>query len=314
MSRSGIVAIVPEHTPLVACFGEGLIALVPTTTGPLENARAFERSLAGAEWNVAIALASAHTPSAVISRLGDDGFGRFLLTELEEHGVDTSGIEIDAAAPTGLYVKELGPAEDGVFSSTMHYYRAMSAASRITPALLQAPGPQRILSEARVVHTTGITPALSAGAHAAQDALFDDRGDRLVSFDLNWRPMLWEGRVDEAREILGGYMSRADIVQCSASDARSLFGLSDAAALRAAFPGPRYLVVTRENGSVAFDGDERVDAPALATPVVETIGAGDAFAAGFLAGVLAGLSLAGCVARAHRLATRVLGTTRDHVD
>lgn len=314
MSRSGIVTNVPEHTPLVACFGEGLIALVPTSTGPLEEVRTFERSLAGAEWNVAIALASAHTPSAVISRLGDDGFGRFLLSALDEHGVDTSAIEIDPTAPTGLYVKELGPATQGVLASSMHYYRAMSAATRITPALLETPAVQRVLAKARLVHTTGITPAISDGARAAQDALFAERGDRLISFDLNWRPMLWEGREDEAREVLGGYMARADIVQCSSSDAAALFGTSDAAALRAAFPAPRYLVVTREDGSVAFDGTERVDAPALDATVVETIGAGDAFAAGFLAGVLAGLSLAGCVARAHRLATRVLGTTRDHVD
>ena len=228
--------------------------------------------------------------------------------------MQTDGVERDPQASTGLYVKELVPGAVGSYASSMHYYRASSAGSRISPETLHTPAAERILSEAQLVHTTGITPALSAGARAAQDELFADRGERLISFDLNWRPALWAGREEEARIVLGSYMARADIAQCSEVDAHALFGTTDAVALRAAFPGPRYLVVTREDGSVAFDGEERVDAPALATPVVETIGAGDAFAAGFIAGVLSGLSLSGSVARAHRLATRALGSTRDHVD
>lgn len=300
-------------TPLVACFGEGLVALVPTTAGPLENSRSFHRSLAGAEWNVAIALASAGGRAAVISRVGDDGFGRFLLAELAEHGVDTTAVEVDPEAPTGLYVKELAARPDGSVDGVMHYYRAGSAASRLSPGILRAPAASRILDESALVHTTGITPALSPGARAAQDELFAGRGERLVSFDLNWRPALWRGREDEGREILRAYMSAADIVQCSETDAAAVLGTGDAAQLRRMIPEPRHLVVTRTGGAVAFDGAESVEAPALAAPVVETIGAGDAFAAGFLGGVLAGLSLGGCVSRAHRIATRALGSTRDHV-
>jgi len=313
-AQSGIVAIVPEHTPLVACFGEGLIALVPAVATPLENSRTFHRSLAGAEWNVAIALSAAGVPAAVISRVGEDGFGRFLLSELAAHGVQIDGVESDAQASTGLYVKELVPDAVGSYASSMHYYRASSAGSRISPETLHTPAAERILHEAQLVHTTGITPALSEGARAAQNELFDNREHRLISFDLNWRPALWAGREAEARVVLGDYMARADIAQCSEVDAQALFGTADAAALREMFGKPRYLIVTREDGSVAFDGAERVDAPALETPVVETIGAGDAFAAGFIAGVLGGLSLSGSVARAHRMATRVLGSTRDHVD
>jgi 2-dehydro-3-deoxygluconokinase len=310
---SGIVASVPE-TPLIACFGEGLVALVPTTAGPLESNRTFQRSLAGAEWNVALAVASAGSRAAVVSRVGDDGFGRFLLAELAQHGVDASAVEIDPAAPTGLYVKELSAEGEGPVQSAMHYYRAGSAGSRISPATLHTPAAERVLAEAALVHTTGITPALSEGARAAQDELFADRGDRLIGFDVNWRPALWQGREDEARELLGGYLAAADVAQCSAHDAEAVFGTGDPGRLRALFPGPRYLVVTRDDGATAFDGAERADAPAVPSNVVETIGAGDAFAAGFLAGVLSGLSLSGCVARANRIATRALGSTRDHVD
>lgn len=316
---SGIVTSVPD-SPLIACFGEGLVALVPTTAGPLESNRTFQRSLAGAEWNVALAVASAGSRAAVVSRVCADGFGRFLLAELSEHGVDASAVEIDPAAPTGLYVKELSVEAEGAapprggMQSAMHYYRAGSAGSRISPATLHTPAAERVLAEAALVHTTGITPALSDGARAAQDELFADRGDRLTSFDVNWRPALWQGREEEAREVLGGYVAAADVAQCSEQDAEAVFGTGDPERLRALFPGPRHLVITRDDGATAFDGTERADAPAVPATVVEKIGAGDAFAAGFLAGVLSGLSLSGCVARANRIATRALGSTRDHVD
>lgn len=71
--RSGSVQIVPDSTPLAVCFGEGMVALVAASTGPLEQSRTFDRSLAGAEWNTAIALASAGIRTAVVSRVGDDG-------------------------------------------------------------------------------------------------------------------------------------------------------------------------------------------------------------------------------------------------
>ncbi|WP_372468559.1 sugar kinase [Microbacterium maritypicum] len=304
-----------DSTPLAICFGEGMVALVAATAGPLEDCRTFHRSLAGAEWNTAIALSSAGIRTAVLSRVGDDGFGRFLTAELRAHGVDDTAVEIDDQAPTGLYVKELVARADGAVDGTMHYYRAGSAAAAMSPEKLAAPVASTLLARAALVHTSGITPAISASALAAQEALYSDhRPGRLVSFDLNWRPALWRGREAEGREIVSGFARRADIVFCTRPDAEAVFGTSDPQELRAQFPQPRYLAVTDASGAVAFDGEERAESDALDAPVVETIGAGDAFAAGFLAGVLTGLSLTGSVARGHRIATRALLSTRDHVD
>ncbi|MBS0023197.1 sugar kinase [Microbacterium paraoxydans] len=306
----------PESTPLAVCFGEGMVALVPATAGALESCRTFERSLAGAEWNTAIALASAGVDTAVISRVGDDGFGRFLTAELRGHGVEDSGVEVDQDAPTGLYVKELSPRPDGAVDGTMHYYRAGSAAAALSPHTLASPAASALLARAALVHTSGITPALSDSAAAAQESLFADRrpAAALLSFDLNWRPALWRGKEAHAAELLSGFARRADVLFCTRPDAEAVFGTSDPDALRARFPEPRFLVVTDPGGAVAFDGRERAQSDALDVPVVETIGAGDAFAGGFLAGVLAGLSLSGSLARAHRIATRAIASTRDHVD
>ncbi len=305
----------PDSTPLAVCFGEGMVALVAATAGPLEDCRTFHRSLAGAEWNTAIALASAGIRTSVLSRVGDDGFGRFLTAELRAHGVDDSAVEVDDGAPTGLYVKELSARDDGAVDGTMHYYRAGSAAAALSPQTLATPVASGLLAEAALVHTSGITPALSASALAAQEALFAERRPgRLLSFDLNWRPALWRGREAEGRRIVSDFAARADIAFCTRPDAEAVFGTSDPQQLRALFPQPRYLLVTDSSGAVAFDGTETAESDALDAPVVETIGAGDAFAAGFLAGVLTGLSLTGSLARGHRIATRALVSTRDHVD
>ena len=305
----------PDTTPLAVCFGEGMVALVAATAGPLEDCRTFHRSLAGAEWNTAIALASAGIRTSVVSRVGDDGFGRFLTAELRAHGVDDSAVEVDPEAPTGLYVKELSARADGAVDGTMHYYRAGSAASALSPQTLTSPAASALLGAAALVHTSGITPALSTSALAAQEALFAERRPgRLLSFDLNWRPALWRGREEEGRRIVSDFARRTDILFCTRPDAEAVFGTSDPQQLRALFPEPRHLLVTDSTGAVAFDGAEKAESEALDAPVVETIGAGDAFAAGFLAGVLTGLSLTGSLARGHRIATRALISTRDHVD
>ncbi|CAH0197731.1 2-dehydro-3-deoxygluconokinase [Microbacterium oxydans] len=304
----------PDSAPIAVCIGEGLISLVAATAGPLEDCRTFHRSLAGAEWNAAIALASAGIRTAVVSRVGDDGFGRFLTDELRRHGVDDTAVEVDPDAPTGLYVKELVPRPDGAVDGAMHYYRTASAASAMSPDTLASPAASAVLDRAALVHLSGITPALSDSALAAQEMLFAERRtQQVLSFDLNWRPALWRGRETEGRALLTDFAHRADIVFCTGSDAAAVFGTADPQELRELLAEPRYLVLTDPGGAVAFDGTERADSDAVDTAVVETVGAGDAFAAGFLAGILTGLSLTGSLARAHRIAARALASTRDHI-
>ncbi|WP_417555410.1 PfkB family carbohydrate kinase [Microbacterium sp.] len=297
----------------VVVVGEGLVVFVPESDGPLADAAVFRRSLAGAELNVAVALSRADVPAAVISRVGDDGFGQFATAELRRHGVGTEAIQVDPEAPTGLYVKELVTDPGGAISR-MHYYRSSSAGSRLSPATLQQPAAAALLQAARVVHTTGVTSALSATCLDAQRALFADvLPERLRSFSAHWRSALWRGREDEGRRVLAELARSADVLFVDVDDAAEIFGIRDAAELRLAVPEPRMLVITRSDGATAFDGAERGEAPSIDFTLVEPTGAADAFAAGFLAGFVSGLSLAGSLARANRLATRVMSSTRDHL-
>ncbi|MBR7513387.1 sugar kinase, partial [Mycobacterium tuberculosis] len=85
----------------------------------------------------------------------------------------------------------------------------------------------------------------------AQEALFTQpHPDRLLSFDLNWRPALWRGREEEGRRIVSDFAGRADIVFCTRTDAEVVFGTSDPHRLRSLFTRPRYLLVTDPNGAV----------------------------------------------------------------
>ncbi len=116
------------------------------------------------------------------------------------------------------------------------------------------------------------------------------RRGRLVSFDLNYRPALWVTRSEDASEVLARLARHSDIVFLGADEASAVFGTDDPARLRALFPEPEHLIVKNDAHTVTgFHRDERVDVPALRLDVVEKIGAGDAFAGGFLAGLLHGL-------------------------
>ena len=302
----------------IACIGEGMVVLVPETPGPLEISETFSRGIGGAELNVAIGLAALGMPVSWLSRVGDDGFGRHITETLAARGVDTYGVEIDRDRPTGLYVKEVGASTDlpndlGPATSRMHYYRAGSAASALSPAYLNRPDVIAVLDSAQLVHTTGITAALSPSAADLVASLAGRRPGQLLSVDANWRPGLWRDRVDEGISTLTALMRGADAVLLGALEAQTLLGTTDPDEVRRMLPEPRWLVMKNdENAATGFDQGTRVDVPALSVEVVEAIGAGDAFAAGFLAGLVGGAPLEDCLASGHRLAIQALVSTADH--
>jgi 2-dehydro-3-deoxygluconokinase len=218
-------------------------------------------------------LAALGVPAAWVSRVGDDGFGRLILATLRAHGVDVGAVETDPHRPTGLYLKEIG-----ADSTRLRYYRAGSAASAMGPAMARHP----VIQGADVLHLSGITPALSDSCAALIDALLGERrAGRRTSFDVNWRPALWRG---SDPQLLLGLARRADLVFVGADEAEAAWGASEPDQIRDLLPEPEVVVVKQgAEGSTAFRGVSRVHVPALAVDVAEPTGAGDAFAAGFLA-------------------------------
>ncbi len=292
----------PSTPPEVVCVGETM-ALVTPTDGALSQAHAASLGLAGAESNVTAGLAAAGHRAAWASRLGDDPLGARISAELARRGVEL-WVELDQDAPTGVMFKD--PAAEG---SSVYYYRRGSAASRMATGMLSA----ERLAGVKIVHTTGITPALSPSTSDMVDRLFDDAraAGALVSFDVNDRRALWS--MEDAAATLARLANAADIALVGRDEAERIWGTSTAEEIRAFLPDCALLVVKDGDvGATAFDGDGApVFVPAPAVEVVEPVGAGDAFASGFLAATLEGRPLAERLSAGHLAAERVLTIAAD---
>lgn len=286
--------------PDAVCIGESMALLVPGEPGPPERVRTWVRSVGGAESNVACNLVRLGVPTRWVSALGDDPFGRAVLADVASLGVDTSGVRIDPARPTGLYFKE-----SNASGSPVRYYRTGSAASALGPALLSTMD----LSGVRLVHVSGITAALSDSCLELMRALVLAPREYLLSFDLNWRPALWANRAPDA---LRGLANAADIVFAGDDEAAAVFGTGDPLALRELLPDPAMLVIKHgARGASVVERDQPVFQPALRVEVVEPVGAGDAFAAGFLAATLAGDDVVRRLRAGHLQAATALRTHDD---
>ncbi|WP_328633155.1 sugar kinase [Streptomyces sp. NBC_00356] len=288
------------------CLGETMAQVTPADGEGLERSRELRLAVAGAESTVAQYLADLGHEAAWVSRVGDDPFGRRIVAAVASRGVRVDGVLADPTAPTGVYFKDPGP--DG---TRVHYYRAGSAASRMTPA-----DADRVdLTDVRLLHLTGITPALSDGCAELVDALMKraaDSGTR-VSFDVNYRPALWSSR-EAAADALRALARRADVVLVGRDEAETLWGTATAEDVREHL-APRGILVVKDGdvGATEFTGagSEFVAAPVV--DVVEAVGAGDAFAAGYLSGLLDGSTPAERLALGHRLAGRTLRSIEDYV-
>jgi 2-dehydro-3-deoxygluconokinase len=265
----------------VLTFGESMVSF--RSAGPLRLSATLTAHLAGAESNVAIGLSRLGHASAWAGRVGGDEFGRLVLRELRAEGVDVSHAVQDENLQTGLMFLEQRTAD----VMRVDYRRAGSAGSALTvedlrPALDRGPG---------VLHLTGITPALSdtAAAAAIWAAETCAASGVVVSLDVNHRARLWSR--ESARGTLSTLARQATIVIASEDELELVSdGDSELAAVSTLLDrGVEQVVVKRgARGASAWTVDGRVDAPAVPVPVVDVIGAGDAFTAGYLSALLDG--------------------------
>ncbi|HLQ82170.1 MAG TPA: sugar kinase [Bacillota bacterium] len=276
-----------HHGPVVLCVGETMALLTP------QHAPAglwLDVHQAGAEGNVAAGLAHLGCRSRWLSRLGDDEFAPVITDFLASRGVDVAQVVTDPERPTGLMTKSVSGTGTDQRRTRVRYARAGSAASGLSPDDLTAAALDRVT----VCHLSGITPALSDSCADLVEAVVVERrlGPGItVSFDVNHRPALWADGA--AGPTLHRIAAAADVVLVGLDEARELWGCRTPGAVRDLLPEPRRLVV--KDGAVAAhafvrsdDGtDHPVVQPALRAEVVEAVGAGDAFAAGYLAGLVA---------------------------
>jgi 2-dehydro-3-deoxygluconokinase len=214
-----------------------------------------------------------------IGRVGDDELGKRVLREIQAEGVDTRAI-IDPDAPTGLMLK----ARRSQIRTQLWYYRSGSAGSRLQAADLD----DELLSQARILHLTGITPGLSESARGAAEhacRIAREAGTK-ISLDLNFRQALW--KPTDFSAAIRDLLPFADIVFGSAHECAYIVGdepdTPAAQAQALAQLGPSQCVIKLgERGAVALADGTVYRRGSYDVPVVDTVGAGDAFVAGWLA-------------------------------
>ena len=286
-----------NDTGWVVTFGEAMVRLTPPGNERLERAISLDLTVGGAELNSAATLACLDVPATWVSRLPDVPFGRAIAKGARAAGVDLSHLQWapESAGRAGVYFLE--EASDPR-PSAVYYDRAGSAFANLAPGSFDWP---RILSRARALHISGITPALGPGPRA--EALAAIRAANAagvpVAFDLNYRSKLWSE--SDARACFVEIVSLVDILFASRGTMRTFFGIDGdhVEILEAAHTrlGLAVTILSRKRGkvsrsvrlgSVAMGPDEKVvEGPWREVEVVDRLGGGDAFAGGFLAGYVA---------------------------
>ncbi len=256
--------------PEVLCLGEILIDFVSLKSGVrLADAPGFRRAAGGAPANVAVGLARLGVSAAFVSKVGQDEFGRFLRKTLEREGVDTRGLLATRRAPTGLAFVSLARGGERSFA----FYRNPCADALLEPRDLRAAP----WAGARIFHFGSISliaePSRSATLAAIEQAR---RRGMLISCDPNLRLPLWPSAA-RARAGMREALRHADVVKISEEELEFL-GRAPRAPLVLVTRGPR-------GGSVLHPGGS-FDYAAFAVRSVDTTGAGDAFVAGLLCGLL----------------------------
>jgi 2-dehydro-3-deoxygluconokinase len=272
----------------VITLGEPLLRLTPAHMRRIEGALSWDMHVAGSELNSAVGLARLGLRVSYLTRLTDNALGRHIRATLATHGVATDGIAWTGEDRIGMFYLEQGAAPR---AAQVIYDRAGSAVSRMRPDDLPrdlfAPG------VARHFHTTGISLAVSPALYettlaAARRA--KDVGWR-ISFDINYRGKLWS--YAEAAAGCQPLLEIADVIFTPQRDALKLWGLGDATPegvlgeLHARYPQAVCALTVGAEGALAVDGEGRIwRQPAFSAQVVDRIGGGDAFSAGFLYALL----------------------------
>jgi 2-dehydro-3-deoxygluconokinase len=267
-------------------LGEVLLRLAIPSPTRFETARHLDLQVGGAEANVAAACARLGLRAAWISALPANPWGERIRRELAGHGVDCAYVRMTEDARVGVYFLEYGVPPRPV---RVLYDRRDSAFARLTPAQVDWEPVRR----ARLVHLTGITPALGESARALVEQALHEAST--VSFDVNYRATLWSP--EQARVFVEPVLPRVRYLFIGQAEARTLFDLSGAPeqtldALARLAPQATISLQQGDKGSTVLDG-ARVFRPRRrpTVQVVDPIGAGDAYAAGFLWAVLRGCGL-----------------------
>ena len=269
----------------VTTFGESMLRLSVPVGRPLELSSRLDMNIAGSESNTLAVLAQLGHDCSWASSLPDNALGRLVANQFRLRGIVLSGVVWQENGRIGNYFVEMVAPPRTI---QVIYDRANSCVTQMSPAQIDWDS----LLDTRLLHLTGITPALSAGCRAiVQEAVTRAQAANVpVSFDVNYRSKLWT--LDEAAKTLLPLLQKSALLFCAKRDAEKLFGISgtveEVIEQLAEKTEARHIVVSiGAKGVVGWDGQQFIHQSAYETTIIDALGAGDALAAGVIHGWLA---------------------------
>ncbi|MBS5306090.1 sugar kinase [Clostridium tertium] len=282
----------------VLLFGEPMALFTAKVEGDLESVNLFEKSVAGAELNVCTGLVRLGHTASYITRLGDDPLGLYIKKFINKEKIGTEFITFDTLNKTGLMFKSKVSNGDPVTA----YYRKGSAFSNITSEDVDKVS----FDGVELLHVTGIPPALSLSCREATYRLMERAKEKgvYITFDPNLRPALWESE-EVMVSVINDLAKKCDLILPGVAEGLVLTGSGDVEKIADFYQNLGIKEVIIKNGSKGAyirSGNESFEQPGFKVEkVVDTVGAGDGFAAGVLSGKLEGLSIRECAIRGNAI-------------
>lgn len=293
----------------VITIGDAMVVLNPSSKGPLRYVSSFERKVGGAELNVVIGCSRLGLKTGWISRLGNDEFGRYIFNFVRGEGIDISNVKFVDGYPTSLNFKEI--MEDG--RGRTFYYRSNSP----TKALTEDDLDEAYFEQSKILHITGIFPAVDQEKNLKlikRAISIAKKHGKLISFDPNIRLRLWSK--EEAKSALTELLPLVDIFLAGQDEAELLLDVHDPEEIIAKCKdlGISYVAIKQgEKGSVGYHDGHYIESPPVQPKkVVDTVGAGDGFDAGFIYGVLNSWPLAKTLHFANTIGSMVVSVSGDN--
>ncbi|WP_428910766.1 sugar kinase [Niallia sp. Krafla_26] len=292
----------------VITIGDGMISMNPVSKGPLRFSQMYERKIGGAELNFAIGCSRLGLKTGWISRLGNDEFGRYILYCAKGEGIDTSEVELVTNYPTSVYFKEIF--EDG--NGRSFYYRDKSPTSTMVESDLR----EEYFRKAKLLHITGVFPSISDNncAIIKKAVKMAKKTGLLVSFDPNIRLKLWSK--EEAKTFIHEILPDVDLLLTGEEEAEMILGRDSVENYIKKFHdiGISKVVIKKgADGSTGSDGTQIYHMPPVkARAVVDTVGAGDGFGAGFVTSLLRGQSFEKALHFANAVGAMVISVKGDN--
>lgn len=292
----------------VITIGDAMIAMCPREKGPIIFCDSFKRKVGGAELNVAIGCARLGLKSGWISRLGNDDFGKYIMKTARGEGINTSEVKLVDGYQTSVYFREV--LSDG--SSRSFYYREKSPTSTMKREDLN----EEYFKEAKVLHITGVFPSITKNNQEIilEAVKLAKKNNLTISFDPNIRLKMWTK--DEAKAYIEKILPNVDILLIGDEEIEILLGktsIEDAIKMFHNYGIEKVIVKKGAKGAVGSDGKNVYEVDAIKPKaLVDTVGAGDGFAAGFLTALCKGETLKDCVEFGNAVGSLVVGVEGDN--